>query len=138
MFAIGLSLLIGILVFVVVFTATDQEIIITSFLTVLMIIIAFVLISLRFVQVPNEPEDLELVSSSEVEIIYTQGQYWIYNSDDKEFIPLFDKDLQSYVVYEKGLEYPKVYKEKYKKPNLWYITPFNLHDYTYYKIVMAE
>ena len=137
MLAFGLTLIIGILALTLALYI-NREIIFTAFVTISAMVIAFVWISAAIIKVPNEPEDLELVSSSEVEVIYTQGQYWIYNSDDKEFIPLFDKDLQSYVVYEKGLEYPKVYKEKYKKPNLWYITLLNLHDYTYYKIVMAE
>ena len=126
------------LLYLVLSLVTDQQEGMTIFITILTMIIVFMLTSIIFIDVPNEPKDLELISSSEVEVVYTQGQYWIYNSNNKDFIPLFDKDLQSYVVYEKGLEYPKVYKEKYKKPNLWYITPLNLHDYTYYKIVVAE
>lgn len=137
MLVIGLAILIGVLVLTVALI-TDQEAVFTGVITILAMFIAFVWISFVIIDVPNEPKDLELVSSSEVEVIYTQGQYWIYNSNNEDFTPLFDKDLQSYVVYEKGLEYPKVYKEKYKKPNLWYITPLNLHDYTYYKIVVAE
>lgn len=137
MLVIGLAILIGVLVLTVALI-TDQEAVFTGVITILAMFIAFVWISFVIIDVPNEPKDLELVSSSEVEVIYTQGQYWIYNSNNKDFTPLFDKDLQSYVVYEKELECPKVYKEKYKKPNLWYITPLNLHDYTYYKIVVAE
>ena len=137
MLAIGIMIIIGTLVLTLLLV-TDQEAVFTGVITILAMVIAFVWISCGIIEVPNEPKDLELISSSEVEVVYTQGQYWIYNSNNKDFIPLFDKDLQSYVVYEKGLEYPKVYKEKYKKPNLWYITPLNLHDYTYYKIVVAE
>lgn len=137
MIAIGLTITIGTLVLTVAL-ATNQKATFTGFITILAMIIAFMWTSIVLIEVPNEPKDLELVSFSEVEIIYTQEQYWMYNSNNKEFIPLFDKDLQFYVVYEKGIEYPKVYKETYKKPNLWYITPLNLHNYTYYKIVMAE
>lgn len=137
MLVIGITLIIGILVLILVLTC-DGEGFLAGLITILAMIMVFIGISTIIIEVPNEPKDLELVSSSEVEVVYTQGQYWIYNSNNKDFTPLFDKDLQSYVVYEKGLKYPKVYKEKYKKPNLWYITPLNLHDYTYYKIVMAE
>lgn len=137
MLAIGITLIIGILVLVIAL-AIDQSVGLTGFITILAMFIVFMLTSITLIEVPNEPKNLELISSSEIEVVYTQGQYWIYNSNNKDFTPLFDKDLQSYVVYEKGLEYPKVYKEEYKKPNLWYITPLNLHNYTYYKIVMAE
>lgn len=137
MLAIEITLIIGILVLVLVL-AYDGEAFLTSLITILAMLMVFVGISTTCIEVPNEPKNLELISSTEVEVVYTQGQYWIYNANNKDFIPLFDKDLQSYVVYEKGLEYPKVYKEEYKKPNLWYITPLNLNDYTYYKIVMAE
>ena len=137
MLTIGLTIIIGILVLTIAIVS-DQEAIVTGVIAFLAMTIVFVWASCGLIDVPNEPKNLELISSSETEVVYTQGQYWIYNPDNKDFIPLFDKDLQSYVVYEKGLEYPKVYKEKYKKPNLWYITPLNLHDYTYYKIVVAE
>lgn len=137
MLAIGITLIIGILILVLA-VVTDQPTSLTVFIITLTVVMVFMLTSITLIEVPNEPKNLELISSTEVEIVYTQGQYWIYNSNNKDFTPLFDKDLQSYVVYEKGLEYPKVYKEEYKKPNLWYITPLNLNDYTYYKIVVAE
>ena len=105
MLVIGLAILIGVLVLTVALI-TDQEAVFTGVITILAMFIAFVWISFVIIDVPNEPKDLELVSSSEVEVIYTQGQYWIYNSNNEDFIPLFDKDLQSYVVYEKGLSLP--------------------------------
>ena len=103
-------------------------------------VVVFFIVSASMTAPPNNPNDTELMieSITQLEVVKAQQQYWIYQ--DENFINIFDKGLQSYVLYDENKinNIPEVYKIKYKKPNLWWLSFININNYTYYKIVMAE
>ena len=103
-------------------------------------VIVFFIVSATIIEPPRNPEDTNLIieNITQLEVVKAKQQYWIYQ--DENFINIFDKDLQSYVFYDENKvnNILEVYKIKYKKPNLWWLSFININNYTYYKIVMAE
>lgn len=139
MLAIGIGIITFLLIFLVCVFMTHWK----SFSIIYGVIVGalvFFCVSYSMTAPPRNPEDTNLIieNITQLEVVKAQQQYWIYQ--DEDFINVFDKNLQSYVIYDtnKVNNIPEVYKIKYKKPNLWWLSFINMNDYTYYKIVMAE
>lgn len=139
MLAIGIGIIVFLLIFLFCNFMTDWK----GFSIIYGVIVGalvFFCVSYSMTTPPHNPEDTNLIieNITQLEVIEAQQQYWVYQ--DENFINIFDKNLQSYVLYDENKvnNIPEVYKIKYKKPNLWWLSFINMNDYTYYKIVLAK
>ena len=139
MLAIGIGIIVFLLTFLFCNFMTDWK----GFSIIYGVIVGalvFFCVSYSMTAPPRNPEDTNLIieNITQLEVVKAKQQYWIYQ--DENFINIFDKDLQSYVLYDENKvnNIPEVYKIKYKKPNLWWLSFININNYAYYKIVMEE
>lgn len=139
MLAIGIGIIVFLLAFLFCNFMTDWKGF-SIIYGILIGVLVFFCASAGITAPPRNPEDTNLIieNITQLEVVKAKQQYWIYQ--DENFINIFDKDLQSYVLYDENKvnNIPEVYKIKYKKPNLWWLSFINMDNYTYYKIVLAN
>ena len=135
MIVLGLIILLGSLTYVLTSFSESSEGF-RIFVTVMVVLFLFFICTEIGIDPPNSPENLEQISSCELETVYMEGHYYVFNNG--KFEEVFDKELLSYVTHDPETETIQVYREKYKKPNLWWLSFADFNDYTYYKIVLAE